>query len=127
MASLFELVKSYAFESAHFLPKVPETHPCHRLHGHSYRIEVVVRGELDPELGWVIDFGTISEVVKPIIDKELDHRLLNEIPGLENPTSEILAQWLWQRVINRLPQLYRITVQETASSTCNYYGPLCMN
>ncbi len=123
MADIFELVKSFHFEAAHSLPLVPAGHPCARIHGHSYRIEVVVRGELDPEFGWVLDYGQISEVLKPIIDKELDHRLLNEIPGLENPTSELLARWLWQRVAARVPQLARITIAETCSSTCHYDGP----
>ena len=120
---MFELVKSFGFEAAHHLPKVPPTHPCARIHGHSYRIEVALRGDIDPELGWVVDYGVISEVLKPIVDKELDHRLLNEVPGLENPTSELLAQWLWVRAANRLPLLHRITVAETCSSLCHYYGP----
>jgi len=123
MAQWFELLKSFHFEAAHHLPMVPADHPCARLHGHSYRIDILIRGEMDPTLGWVLDFGGISEILKPIIEKELDHRLLNEVPGLENPTSEYLAQWLWQRVHSRLPQLYCITVAETVSSACRYYGP----
>ncbi|WP_287127632.1 6-carboxytetrahydropterin synthase QueD [Candidatus Cyanaurora vandensis] len=120
---MFELVKSFHFEAAHHLPKVPADHPCYRIHGHSYRIELAVQGALDEEMGWVLDFGEIAAVVKPILEKELDHRLLNEVPGLENPTSERLAHWLWQRVVVRLPQLHRVTVAETCTSTCHYYGP----
>ncbi|WP_218079852.1 6-carboxytetrahydropterin synthase QueD [Anthocerotibacter panamensis] len=123
MPETFELVKSFHFEAAHALPMVPEGHPCARIHGHSYRVEIALKGALDPHMGWVMDYGVISEVLKPIIDKELDHRLLNEVPGLENPTSELLALWLWHRVFARLPQLHRITVAETCSSQCNYYGP----
>src|SRR6478752_2152122 len=89
-----EIFREFTFEAAHRLPNVPEGHKCARLHGHSYRLSVHVVGPLDPEFGWVMDFGDIKQVVNPVVG-ELDHYYLNEIAGLENPTSEVLAKWLW--------------------------------
>ena len=94
---VFDLAKTFRFESAHRLPHVPEGHKCGRLHGHSFRFEVVVTGPADAHSGWVLDYGDISDVVRPIVD-QLDHRYLNDIPGLEKPTTEVLAQWIFDRV-----------------------------
>ncbi len=116
-----EIFKEFGFEAAHRLPNVPEGHKCARLHGHSFRVEVHVRGELEPRLGWVMDFADLKAAVKPVI-AELDHYYLNEIPGLENPTSEVLARWLWARLIPTLPGLTRIVVRETCTSGCTYQG-----
>lgn len=116
-----ELVREYRFEAAHRLPKVPPGHRCARLHGHSYRIEVTVRGPVDEETGWLIDFYDMDQAVTPII-LVLDHRLLNDIPDLENPTSERLCQYLWQRLRDALPGLSAITVYETVDSRCTYRG-----
>ncbi len=116
-----EIFKEFGFEAAHRLPNVPEGHKCARLHGHSFRVEVRVRGELDPQLGWVMDFAELKAAVKPVID-QLDHYYLNEIPGLENPTSEVLARWLWARLQPDLPTLTRIVVRETCTSGCTYRG-----
>lgn len=118
---LTRLERSYRFEGAHFLPKVPPGHKCARMHGHSYRIEIVIEGPVDPERGWVVDFAEIDEHVQPLI-KQLDHQVLNEIDGLDNPTSELLAGWLWQRVAAQLPGLREVVVSETASSRCIYRG-----
>lgn len=115
------LERDYRFEAAHSLPRVPAGHPCARVHGHSYHITVAVEGEIDPALGWVIDFAAIDEVLAPLIAK-LDHRNLNDIEGLENPTSENLAVWLWQRAAPRVPGLAEVQVSETASSRCIYRG-----
>ncbi len=115
------LIKRYTFEAAHRLPKVPEGHKCGRLHGHSYAIEVRVEGEVDVQSGMVIDYGDISAVVKPLI-KRLDHYYLNEIEGLENSTSEVLARWLWEQIKPSLPQLTCITVAETCTARCEYRG-----
>jgi 6-pyruvoyltetrahydropterin/6-carboxytetrahydropterin synthase len=123
VSDVFELVKQFDFEAAHQLPFVPEGHKCARLHGHSYSLEIVVRGELDEVMGWVVDYGEITKVVKSIVQDELDHRLLNDIPGLENPTSEILARWLWRRIRPELSGLFSITVSETSTSKCVYRGP----
>jgi 6-pyruvoyltetrahydropterin/6-carboxytetrahydropterin synthase len=116
-----EIFKEFGFEAAHRLPNVPEGHKCARLHGHSFRVRVHVRGELDPRLGWVMDFGELKAVVKPFI-RQLDHRYLNEIDGLENPTSEVLARWLWERIAPGLPGLARVVVRETCTSGCSYAG-----
>lgn len=117
-----EIFKEFRFEAAHLLPHVPEGHKCRRLHGHSFRVEVHVAGPLHTELGWVMDFADISTVVKPVIAR-LDHYYLNDIPGLENPTSEVIARWLWKALAKDLPQLCRIVVRETCTSGCVYEGP----
>jgi 6-pyruvoyltetrahydropterin/6-carboxytetrahydropterin synthase len=121
MSDVVELVKDFRFEAAHFLPHVPEGHKCRRMHGHSFRGEVVVRGVIDPTTGWLIDFADLKRAVDPIVAR-LDHYLLNEIEGLENPTSELLAVWIWQQVAPHVPKLHRITIEETCSSRCHYYG-----
>ena len=117
-----ELTKEYRFEAAHRLPMVPPEHKCARLHGHSYTIEVSLAGEADPKLGWLVDFGDITAEVEPLLKRELDHRTLNDVAGLENPTSELLCVWLWQRLRERLPHLSAITVQETCTARCTYRG-----
>lgn len=116
-----EIIKSFRFEAAHYLPNLPETHKCRRMHGHSFRFDVHVEGPLDPEFGWVMDFGDISRAVQPIVE-ELDHYLLNEIPGLENPTSELIAVWIWNRLKPELSGLSRIVVYETCTARCEYRG-----
>ncbi|MFP5245114.1 MAG: 6-carboxytetrahydropterin synthase QueD [Thermoanaerobaculia bacterium] len=121
MSDVVELVKDFRFEAAHYLPNVPEGHKCRRIHGHSFRGEVAVRGPLDPQLGWVLDFADLKRVVEPIVH-ELDHDLLNEIAGLENPTAELLAVWIWRRVQPQLRGLHRVTIEETCTSRCHYFG-----
>lgn len=116
-----EICKTFSFEAAHRLPNVPPGHKCSRLHGHSFELEVRVAGRPDPQSGWIQDFGEISCSVKPILD-QLDHYYLNEIPGLENPTSETLARWIWQRLKPRLPGLSQLVVKETCTSSCIYRG-----
>lgn len=121
MSDVIELVKDFRFEAAHFLPQVPEGHKCRRIHGHSFRGEVAVRGPIDPKVGWVMDFADLKKAVDPIVAR-LDHYLLNEIGGLENPTSELLAVWIWQQLQPMVPNLFRITIEETCTSRCHYYG-----
>jgi 6-pyruvoyltetrahydropterin/6-carboxytetrahydropterin synthase len=116
-----ELFKEFTFEAAHRLPGVPDEHKCARLHGHSYRVEVHVAGDVDPRSGMVMDFADIRAAFAPIRDR-LDHYYLNEIEGLENPTSENLARWIWQRLKPGLPQLVRIVVRETCAVGCVYTG-----
>ena len=116
-----ELRKTFQFEAAHLLPHLPKAHKCRRLHGHSFQFEVAVVGPLVPRLEWVMDYADISAVVKPLWEK-LDHRYLNEIPGLENPTSENIARWLWRRLQPKLPGLVEIVVAETCQSRCVYRG-----
>jgi 6-pyruvoyltetrahydropterin/6-carboxytetrahydropterin synthase len=117
----FELSRRYRFEAAHYLPKVAESHPCRRVHGHGYRVAVSISGVVDPQTGWVTDYADIDAVVNPIL-AGLDHCLLNELAGLENPTSENLAAWLWQKLEGGLPGLYAITVAETEDSSCTFRG-----
>ena len=119
-ASIF---KEFTFEAAHRLPHVPIDHKCHRLHGHSFRVEIHVGGEVDPRTGWILDFAEVKAAFKPL-HAELDHNYLNEIPGLENPTSENLASWIWERLELTLPGLSQVVVQETCTSGCIYNGPV---
>lgn len=116
-----ELVKTFQFEAAHRLPHLPEGHKCARLHGHSFSVDVVVEGPVDPKLGWVMDYADISAAFKPIWN-QLDHYYLNEIPGLENPTSENVAAWIWNQLKPVLPLLTRIVVAETCTARCVYRG-----
>ena len=116
-----QLTRDYRFEAAHSLPHVPPEHKCRRIHGHSYRIEVVIEGDVDPELGWVMDFAEIDRWVTPVI-KQLDHRYLNDLSGLANPTSEVLAGWIWQHLAPKLPLMVELSVSETPSSRCTYRG-----
>ena len=116
-----EIWREFTFEAAHLLPNVPEGHKCRRLHGHSYRVKVFVEGDLDPELGWVIDFADIKQAFKPIW-QQLDHYYLNDIEGLENPTAEVIAKWIWQRLAPSLPNLSEIEIGETCTSGCVYRG-----
>jgi len=116
-----QLYKEFRFEAAHRLPFVPDGHKCGRLHGHSFHVTVFVDGPLDEGKGWVIDFADIKRMFGPILDR-LDHRYLNEIEGLENPTSENLARWIWKRLKPELPILCKLVVAETCSSGCIYEG-----
>lgn len=118
-----EIFKEFTFEAAHRLPNVAEGHKCARLHGHSFRVEIYVTGMPDPHTGWVMDFGDIKAAFKPLHD-QLDHYYLNEIEGLENPTSENLARWIWIRLKPELPGLSQIVVRETCTSGCVYRGEL---
>lgn len=116
-----EIFKEFTIEAAHLLPNLPDTHKCRRLHGHSFRIGVYVRGELDSTTGWVMDFADVRTAFQPLFE-QLDHRYLNEIEGLENPTSENLARWVWQRLHPSLPGLCRIMIHETCTAGCVYDG-----
>lgn len=117
-----ELSKRYRFEAAHRLPNVPSHHKCFRMHGHSFEVEISLAGEMDETLGWLVDFGEITEIVEPILKGELDHRVLNDVPGLENPTSEFLSIWLWRRLAPLMPTLASVTVHETCTARCTYRG-----
>lgn len=117
-----EIFKSFTIEAAHRLPHLPEGHKCSRLHGHSFKIDVHVRGVVDKTWGWVQDFAEISAAFRPIFE-DLDHRYLNEIDGLSNPTSERLAQYVWNRLIGAVPGLCRVVIHETCTAGCLYDGP----
>ena len=116
-----EIFKTFQLEAAHRLPNVPAGHKCARLHGHSFRIDVHVAGEPDEKTGWIMDFADIKSAFAPLFEA-LDHRYLNDVPGLENPTSERLAIWIWERLKPALPALARIVVHETCTSGCVYAG-----
>jgi len=118
---LVRLTKQFHFEAAHDLPTFPPDHKCRRLHGHSFRFDVVVEGEVDPARGYLIDFGEIKTATAPIVAR-LDHYYLNEIDGLSNPTAENLAKWLWDQLKPALPLLAVIKVYETCTSECKYCG-----
>ena len=115
------LVHEFKFEAAHKLPKVPVTHKCHRLHGHSFKIEVAIEGPVDESTGWFIDYGVLYDAWKPLHD-QLDHNYLNDVAGLENPTSENLARWIWDRLKAAIPSVMRVTVFETCDARCEYEG-----
>jgi 6-pyruvoyltetrahydropterin/6-carboxytetrahydropterin synthase len=116
-----ELFKLFSIEAAHHLPRVPEGHKCRRLHGHSFKVEIHIEGPVRTDEGWVQDFADISRAFTPLYE-QLDHHCLNEVPGLENPTSENLARWIWQRLKPALPLLSQIVVRETCTSGCIYRG-----
>jgi len=114
------LFKEFTFEAAHKLPMVPKDHKCFQLHGHSFKVRVYVQGQVN-EIGWVMDFSELKSICKPWIEK-LDHSYLNDIQGLNNPTSENIAIWLWNNLITSLPQLSAIEIMETCNSGCLYSG-----
>ena len=116
-----ELFKEFTFEAAHRLPNVPVDHKCARLHGHSYQVGVYISGPVDDHTGWVRDFAELSAAMRPLLD-QLDHYYLNDIEGLENPTSEVLARWIWERLCPNLGELSQIVVRETCTSGCVYRG-----
>ena len=118
---MLKIFKEFTFEAAHRLPNVPSGHKCFRLHGHSFALRISVEGEVGAESGWVIDFSDISNAFEPIL-KQLDHYYLNEIEGLENPTSENLAIWIWQRMVDTPIPLSKIEIRETCTSGCIYRG-----
>lgn len=118
---MIDIFKVFSIEAAHRLPNVPEGHQCARLHGHSFRVEVHVRGPIDAQTGWVMDFSELKRAFAPI-HQQLDHHYLNDVPGLENPTSENLARWIWQQLKPDLALLSRIVVHETCTSGCSYAG-----
>ncbi|MGH9080054.1 MAG: 6-carboxytetrahydropterin synthase QueD [Acidimicrobiales bacterium] len=115
-----EIFKEFTFEAAHQLPNVAPGHKCARLHGHSFQVSVHLSGPVDAN-GWVRDFQDISCSMAPLLGV-LDHYYLNEIDGLENPTSEVLARWLWERLSPSLPELSQVVVRETCTSGCIYRG-----
>lgn len=116
------IVKSFTFEAAHFLPNVPEDHKCRRIHGHSFGVELTIEGPVDEEMGWVMDFSEVSKAFKPLYNV-LDHHFLNEdVVGLENPTSENIARWIWKELKPTLPLLSKVRIEETCTSSCEYLG-----
>jgi 6-pyruvoyltetrahydropterin/6-carboxytetrahydropterin synthase len=118
-----KITQAFTFEAAHRLPNVPPTHRCHRMHGHSYRVELRLEGPVDPESGFVVDFFDVEDAFGPLL-AQLDHYCLNDVPGLENPTAENIAVWIWDRVQPRVPQISAVLVYETPNSWAEYEGPM---
>lgn len=116
-----EISKTFRFDAAHYLPNVSPDHKCARPHGHAYRLTVFVEGEVDPRIGWVMDFGRITKAVGPLI-AQLDHVSLNDVEGLANPTSELIAKWFWDRLRPKLAELKTVSVWESETSCCTYQG-----
>jgi 6-pyruvoyltetrahydropterin/6-carboxytetrahydropterin synthase len=117
------ITKSFTFEAAHYLPHVPAGHKCRRIHGHSFKVQLEVSGALHPQMGWVQDYSDISAAFQPLRE-QLDHHFLNQdVPGLENPTSENIAIWIWEHLKPALPLLSKVIVGETCTSSCEYTGP----
>ncbi len=115
------IFKDFRFEAAHFLPNVPENHKCKRMHGHSYKVRVCVKGEPGATSGWVMDFADLKAIIGSVINP-LDHQCLNDISGLENPTAENLAKWIWDKVNSKIPGLFEVHVNESDTSGCIYNG-----
>jgi 6-pyruvoyltetrahydropterin/6-carboxytetrahydropterin synthase len=118
-----DLFFRFDFAAARHLPKLASSHRCRRLHGHTFQIELTIRGEMSGDRDWIVDFDDVDQFMTELKD-ELDHRQLNDIPGLENPTTERLAQWLWVRIAPQFEGLYKVTVQEHPSRGVSYYGPV---
>ncbi len=116
-----EIYREFKFDAAHSLPHLPNGHKCGNLHGHTFAVIVYVSGPVGEKTGWVMDYGEIKSVCEPVIDR-LDHSYLNDIPGLENPTSETIAVWLWNRIKPEIPQLSMVEVKETVATGCRYTG-----
>ncbi len=116
-----DIFKTFSLECAHRLPNVPAGHKCARVHGHSFRVELHVTGPIDPVLGWVMDFADLKAAFEPLFQR-LDHHYLNDVAGLDNPTSENLARWIWRELKPRLPPLSRVVVHETCTSGASYTG-----
>ncbi len=117
-----DLFVDFDFAASRRLPGLPPSHPCSRLHGHTFQVRLRLRGEVDPDSGWLLDFGDVEALIARITET-VDHRYLNDLAGLENPTTERLAEWLWPRLAGDLPGLFEITVQEHPSRGVVYYGP----
>lgn len=115
------LAKDYFFEAAQTLPNVPPGHKCGKMHGHSFKLEIIVEGEVNPQTGWVYDHALISRAVDPLLEL-LDHKYLNEVPGLENPTIELMGAWFWEKLSPQLPGLVEIVIHETPTARCIFRG-----
>lgn len=115
------LYKQFTFDAAHYLPNVPDGHKCKQMHGHTYHLTIFIEGEVLKGQGWVLDFGDIKKLLRPVLGI-IDHALLNSIPGLENPTAELFSIWLWDRIKPLLPELKKIELKETPTSGVIYEG-----
>ena len=115
------LTKDFSFEAAQTLPNVPAGHKCGKMHGHSFRMEISVEGEVDPSTGWFYDHALISRAMDPLLE-QIDHSYLNDISGLNNPTIENMCRWFWEKLEHQLPGLSEIVIHETPTARCSYRG-----
>lgn len=115
------ITKEFRFEAAHTLPSLPESHKCRQMHGHSFKVEIHIEGEVNKEIGWVYDHKEISKAMNPLLEK-LDHSYLNDIEGLESPTIEVMCAWFWRKLEKDLPGLCEITIFETPTARCSFFG-----
>lgn len=115
----YQISQDFNLESARYLPNLPQTHPCSQMHGHSFRVRLILVGELDSRLGWLMDYNEIENTVGPIF-KTLDHKVLNQVAGLENPTTELLARWIFEKCSPLLPPLWQVVINETPRSQVAY-------
>lgn len=115
------IYKEFTFDSAHYLPNVPDGHKCKNMHGHTYRLKIWIEGVPDPEFGWVMDFAVLKDIVKPVVN-QLDHKCMNDIPGLSNPTCELIAVWIWDQLKPQLTNMVKIELHETPTSGVIYEG-----
>lgn len=116
-----QIFKQFTFDSAHFLPNVPDGHKCKEIHGHTYKMIVYMEGDIEADSGWLMDFGDLKKIIEPIV-KSIDHKFLNKIEGLENPTCEMMTIWLWNKIKPNLPSLTKIELHETPTSGAIYEG-----
>lgn len=114
-----EIKKSFSIESARFLPNLPKSHPCAHTHGHSFKITLRLQGPLNASIGWLVDYNDIAKIAHPVL-KKIDHKLLNEVPGLANPTTENITIWLYEKLKRSLPELVQVTVSETSDTECSF-------
>ena len=118
---MITLTRRYKFDAAHHLPTLPEHHPCHRMHGHTYVVWLTVTGPVVD--GMVIEYGDLDDIWRHQCALVLDHHTLNDVPGLENPTVEILTPWIFKRLAPNMTGgvcLESVRVQESESSSCEY-------
>jgi 6-pyruvoyltetrahydropterin/6-carboxytetrahydropterin synthase len=115
------IFKQFTFDAAHFLPNVPDGHKCKEIHGHTYHLTIFIEGELDPHLGWVMDFAELKNVIEPLV-KHVDHKFINNLEGFENPTCENMVLWFWNQIKPKVPQLCKIELKETPTSGAVYEG-----
>ncbi len=114
-----EIKKTFEIESARFLPFLPKSHPCSQTHGHSFKVTLTLRGLVDAKLGWLLDYNDIDKLVAPVL-KRIDHKLLNKVPGLSNPTTENLSVWLYNTIKPKCDELVQVTLKETSDTECSF-------
>lgn len=117
------ICKTFTFDAAHRLDLLPPDHKCHHLHGHTYRVDIIVTGGVDASVGWVVDYADVAKAWQPLFDK-LDHKYLNDVGGLSIPTTETLAVWIYDQLHTPLMghnfRLHSVRVYESSTTYCEY-------